>query len=69
MTPSRHEVGRNPAAQQSLPYRAVPFTSINISDADSELLATAEERLSALGAPVQATAGPASLAMPKMVKP
>jgi three-Cys-motif partner protein len=32
------------------------------------LLATAEKRLSALGAPVQATPGPASLAMPKMLQ-
>jgi three-Cys-motif partner protein len=45
-----------------------PFTSINISDANPELLATAEKRLSALGAPVQVTSGPASLAMPKIVQ-
>jgi three-Cys-motif partner protein len=45
-----------------------PFTSINISDADPELLETAERRLSALGAPVQATPGPASSAMPKIVQ-
>jgi three-Cys-motif partner protein len=44
------------------------FTSINISDADAELLATAERRLLALGAPVHATAGPASSAMPKIVR-
>jgi hypothetical protein len=37
-----------------------PFTSINISGADPELLATTEKRLSALGAPFQATPGPAS---------
>jgi len=45
-----------------------PFTSINISDADPELLAAADKRLSALGAPVQAISGPASLAMPKIVQ-
>src|SRR6266852_1176348 len=45
-----------------------PFTSINISDADPELLRTAEKRLSALGAPVQATSGPASSALPKIVE-
>ncbi len=45
-----------------------PFTSINISDADPELLDTADKRLSALGAPVQPTSGPASSAMPKIVQ-
>jgi three-Cys-motif partner protein len=45
-----------------------PFTSINISDADPDLLATAEKRLSVLGAPVHAAPGPASLAMPKIVQ-
>ena len=45
-----------------------PFTSINISDADPELLITAEKRLSALGAPVKTTPGPASAAMPKIVQ-
>jgi three-Cys-motif partner protein len=45
-----------------------PFTSINISDADPELLATAEKRLSALGAPVRAIPGPASSALPKIVQ-
>jgi three-Cys-motif partner protein len=45
-----------------------PFTSINISDANPEILATTERRLSALGAPFQATPGPASSAMPKIVQ-
>jgi len=45
-----------------------PFTSINISDADPELLETADKRLVALGAPVQVTPGPATLAMPKIVQ-
>jgi three-Cys-motif partner protein len=44
------------------------FTSINISDADDELLAAAEKRLSALNAPVRRFAGPASTAMPKIVQ-
>jgi three-Cys-motif partner protein len=45
-----------------------PFTSINISDGDPELLAAAEKRLIVLGAPVRAVAGPASLAMQKIVQ-
>jgi len=45
-----------------------PFTSINISDGDPELLAAAENRLKALQAPVRAFAGPASAAMPTIVQ-
>jgi three-Cys-motif partner protein len=45
-----------------------PFTSLNISDTDPELLATADKRLSTIGAPVRATPGPASSAMPKIVQ-
>ncbi len=45
-----------------------PFTSINISDANPELLAAAEKRLLALGAPVVTTPGPASSALPKIVR-
>jgi three-Cys-motif partner protein len=45
-----------------------PFTSVNISDADPELLTAAEKRLSALGAPLQTTPAPASSAMPKIVE-
>ena len=44
------------------------FTSIDISDADDELLAAAEKRLNVIGAPVSAVAGPASVAMPKIVR-
>jgi three-Cys-motif partner protein len=44
-----------------------PFTSINISDADPELLATAERRLTALAAPVRAVLGPARSATSKIV--
>ncbi len=44
------------------------FTSIIVSDADNELLAVAESRLKAIGAPVQVFPGPASAAMPKIVQ-
>jgi three-Cys-motif partner protein len=44
------------------------FTSVNISDADDELLVAAETRLKALNAPVRAFTGPASGAMPKIVQ-
>jgi three-Cys-motif partner protein len=44
------------------------FTSINISDADDELLAAAGKRLASLNAPVRAIAGPASAAMRKIVQ-
>jgi three-Cys-motif partner protein len=45
-----------------------PFTSINISDADPELLNAAEKRLKILGAPVRTTPGPATAAMPQIVR-
>jgi three-Cys-motif partner protein len=45
-----------------------PFTVMHISDADPELLSTAEKRLLNLGAPVRATPGPASATMPKIVQ-
>src|SRR5271155_654885 len=41
---------------------------MHISDADPEILLSAEGRLSKLGAPVRATAGPASTAMPRIVQ-
>src|SRR5215203_5944185 len=44
------------------------FTSINISDGDEELLAAATKRLTALNAPVRPVAGPASEAMPKIIR-
>ena len=47
---------------------AKPFTSINISDGNPELMQAAETRLKALGAPVHATSGPASAALPQIVK-
>ncbi len=45
-----------------------PFTAMHISDADPDLLSSAEKRLTALGAPVHATPGPASSALPKIVQ-
>jgi three-Cys-motif partner protein len=45
-----------------------PFASINISDGDADLLTAAEKRLNALGAPVCAIQGPASSAMPGIVR-
>jgi three-Cys-motif partner protein len=44
------------------------FTSINISDADDNLLTVAEKRLKRMNAPVQIFSGPASVAMPKIVQ-
>jgi three-Cys-motif partner protein len=44
------------------------FTSINISDADDELLAAATKRLTTITAPVRPIAGPASAAVPKIVE-
>src|SRR5215467_4699825 len=44
------------------------FSSINVSDADDELLTAAEKRLKGSGAPVRAFSGPASTAMPKIVQ-
>lgn len=45
-----------------------PFTSINISDGDEELLTAATKRLRVLKAPVQPITGPADEAIPKIVK-
>ncbi|NJO32868.1 MAG: three-Cys-motif partner protein TcmP [Rhodospirillales bacterium] len=44
------------------------FTSIDISDGDEELLVAATKRLTALSAPVRPVAGPASEAIPKIVR-
>lgn len=44
-----------------------PFSSIHVSDADKDLLSSAEARLRSAGAPVVATMGPASVALPKIV--
>ncbi|MBV9138510.1 MAG: three-Cys-motif partner protein TcmP, partial [Hyphomicrobiales bacterium] len=56
------------AAFKKAKVSLAPFTSINISDADPELLAAAQKRLSDLGAPVRATPGPANSAIPKIVE-
>ena len=45
-----------------------PFTSIYISDADDELLASCEKRLWKLNAPVHPIKGPASDAIPAIVR-
>ena len=44
------------------------FTSINISDRDEELLEATTKRMTKLGAPVRAVAGPASAAVPQIVR-
>jgi three-Cys-motif partner protein len=44
------------------------FTSINISDGDEDLLAAAAKRLTAISAPVSPVPGPASEAIPKIIK-
>jgi three-Cys-motif partner protein len=44
------------------------FTSVNISDAGDDLLIAAAKRLKALNAPVRTFAGPAGVAMPKIVQ-
>jgi three-Cys-motif partner protein len=44
------------------------FTAVKVSDGDPELLAIADKRLIALGAPVQTFAGPANSAIPKIVQ-
>jgi len=44
-----------------------PFSSVHISDADADLLSSADTRLRNAGAPVVATKGPASVALPRIV--
>ncbi len=44
------------------------FTSIDISDGDEELLAAATKRLTGLSAPVRPVPGPASEAIPKIIR-
>ena len=44
------------------------FTRMYISDVEPELLSSAEKRLVASGAPVHATPGPASAALPRIVQ-
>jgi three-Cys-motif partner protein len=47
---------------------AAHFSSINVSDADDELLAATEKRLKTINAPVRPFVGPATLAMPRIVQ-
>ncbi len=56
------------AAYKKAKSSLAPFTSISISDAEPKLLSAAEKRLASLHAPVSATPGPASLAMPQIVR-
>jgi len=45
-----------------------PFTSINISDGDEELLGVATKRLNGIDAPVRPVPGPASEAIPTIIE-
>jgi three-Cys-motif partner protein len=56
------------AAYKKSKESLAPFTVLHIADANPELLASAEKRLTDLGAPVHPTSGPASIAMPKIVQ-
>jgi three-Cys-motif partner protein len=56
------------AAFQKGKSSPAPFTSIHISDADDELLSSCEKRLIDLGAPVRTVKGPATIAMPAIVR-
>jgi three-Cys-motif partner protein len=47
---------------------AARFSSINVSDADDELLTATEKRLKEINAPVRPFAGPATTAMPRIVQ-
>jgi three-Cys-motif partner protein len=66
-TTSKFIDGSPVAAFKKAKASLAPFTSVNISDADPELLAAAENRLQALGAPVRTFTGPASVSLPKIV--
>jgi three-Cys-motif partner protein len=64
---TRELVYGSPVAVFKQAQRSHPFSEIYISDADDELLASAEARLLALKAPVHAVKGPASAALPSIV--
>jgi len=57
----------SPLAAYKRGHSGHPFSSIHISDADRDLLSSAEVRLRDIGAPVVPTMGPASVALPKIV--
>jgi three-Cys-motif partner protein len=55
------------AAFEKAKSSLAPFSTMYVSDADSDLLASAEKRLVSAGAPTEAIAGPASSAMREVV--
>jgi len=57
----------SPVAAYKQSCASHPFSSVHISDADEDLLSSAETRLHDAGAPVVATPGPASVALPRIV--
>jgi three-Cys-motif partner protein len=57
----------SPVAAYQKGRASSPFSTVRISDADVDLLSSAETRLRNLDAPVVATKGPASTALPKIV--
>lgn len=58
----------SPVAAHRQGLASHPFSSVHISDADPDLLSSAETRLRGIGAPVVPTKGPASAALPQIVK-
>jgi three-Cys-motif partner protein len=58
----------SPVAAFKQAQKSHPFSKVYVSDADPELLASAERRLQDLGAPVVAVKGPASKALASIVK-
>jgi len=58
----------SPVAAFKQAQGASPFSQIYVSDADPELLKSATNRLKSLGAPVVPVDGPASTALPSIVK-
>jgi three-Cys-motif partner protein len=67
-TTGKYIDGSPAAAFRKAEGSLAPFTAMHVSDADQELLSAAEKRLMKLKAPVRATPGPASSAMPKIVQ-
>jgi three-Cys-motif partner protein len=58
----------SPVAAFKKAHRSGPFSQIYISDADEELLGSADDRLKRLGAPAIPIKGPASVALPTIVR-
>jgi three-Cys-motif partner protein len=61
-------INGSPVAAFKQAQGASPFSQIYVSDADQELLKSATDRLKLLGAPVIPIDGPASVALPSIVK-